>query len=212
MAKQHKGEGEADAVSRERGELEGLEFRLSMHGEFVDVLHELMLACDEPPPDSQLMQLLERSLEIVVEVTDSEIGALMVNDKDDESLVFVLHHGDSASVASKWSPVPRDQGIAHWVVQHNRAAVVNNADADPRCAPNLNGGKTRIRSTLAVPLVNADEVLGVVEVLNKRHGALYAKRDKKRLELVCHFNGKLLAELMHRQARVLRAQGAENQR
>jgi GAF domain-containing protein len=192
--------GEPDAIPREHDKVESLELRLSAHGGFVDVLHELMRACDEPPPDSALMQLLERSLESVVEATDSEMGAFMVHEKDHQGLVFVLNHGDRTSAESKWSPVPKDQGIAHWVAQHNSAAVVNNVRADRRCGPNLDvGGMTSIHSVLAVPVINANEVLGVVEVINKRHGALYAKRDKKRLELMCHFDGKLLAELVRRQ-------------
>ena len=202
MANDQAGQCEADAVTREADKMERLELRISAHGEFVDVLHELMRACEEPPSDSELMQLLEHSLASMVAVTDSEIGALMVHEKKGENLVFVLRHGDTASSETQLSPVPKDQGIAHWVAQHNRAAVVNNVHADPRCNPHSrDSSNTRIRSALAVPVVSAGEVLGVVEVINKSHGALYAKRDKKRLELICHFDGKLLAELVHRHPR-----------
>jgi GAF domain-containing protein len=199
MAIERKGTGEPAVVSRDAHELQQLELKLSAHGQFMDVLHDLMRACEEPPPDSQLLRLLERSLEGVVLATESELGAFMVREKNDENLLFVLHHGDDASDTARWSPVPKNQGIAHWVAQHNRAAVVNNALADPRCGADIPGrGSTRIRSTLAVPVVNDDELLGVVEVINKRNGALYAKRDKKRLELICHFDGQLLAELVRR--------------
>lgn len=202
MALERKIPGEPAAVSRDAHELQRLEFKLSAHGQFVEVLHELMRACDEPPSDSQLLQLLEQSLESVVTATESELGAFMVRETEDENLIFVLHHGDQASNKTRWSPVPKNQGIAHWVAQHNQAAVVNNALADPRCGPDTPGhDSVRIRSTLAVPVVNDDEVLGVVEVINKRNGALYAKRDKKRLELICHFDGQLLAELVRRHPR-----------
>ena len=202
MAIERKTPGEPAAVSRDAHELQQLELKLSAHAQFMDVLHDLMRACEEPSPDSQLLRLLERSLESVVTTTDSELGALMVHEKEDKNLIFVLHHGDDAANKARWSPVPKDQGIAHWVAQHNQAAVVNNALADPRCGADIPGhSSTRIRSTLAVPVVNDNELLGVVEVINKRNGALYAKRDKKTLELICHFDGQLLAELVRRHPR-----------
>jgi len=190
---------EFDEVVQEHAELDELEAQLCAHGTFTDMLHELVHACDDPPADTELIHLLERSLESVVEATGSEFGSLMVQDSDDKTLVLVLHHGAAAPARGRWNPVPRTQGIAHWVARNKRAALVNNAENDDRCGPDLNiSNSVRIRSALAVPMMRKDRVLGVMEVVNKRYGALYAMRDQKRMELIGRFDGQLLAELVDR--------------
>ena len=79
MAIERKIPGEPTAVALDAHELQPLELKLSAHGQFMDLLHDLMRACEEPPPDSQLLRLLERSLESVVTATESELGAFMVH-------------------------------------------------------------------------------------------------------------------------------------
>lgn len=193
---------ECDGVAQEHAEVDELKARLCAHRAFTDMLHELVEACDDPPSDTELIHLLERSLENIVAATESEFGSLMVQDNDDKTLVLVLHHGAAEPTCARWSPVPRTQGIAHWVARNKRAALVNNAENDARCGPDLNvSNSIRIRSALAVPMMCKGRVLGVVEVLNKRHCALYAMRDQKRMELICRFDGQLLAELVDRSQR-----------
>lgn len=188
-----------EVVRDEEDAVRMLEMRLHIHGEYTELLHGLMQACEDPPSDAALLDLLERSLETAVAVTDSEQGTLMLRDNTSKSLVLVLQHGGEGGALERWSPVPREEGLAHWVVEHGCGAVVNNAASDGRCGRNLSPATgTPIRSALAVPLWARGQFLGVVEVLNKRHGALYALRDRKRLELICHFDGRLLDDMVNR--------------
>ena len=64
--------------------------------------------------------------------------------------------------------LPRDQGVAGWVVSHGMSAVTEDAYRDERFVSEIDkstGFKTQ--SMLAVPLLIRDEVIGVIEILNK---------------------------------------------
>ena len=63
------------------------------------------------------------------------------------------------------------EGIAGWVTQRQESAVVSNVQEDPRFFPGIDeqtGFHTS--SLLAVPLWIRDQVIGVLEVVNKREG------------------------------------------
>ena len=136
-----------------------------------------------------------------MQITESEIGAFMVQDHDHRGLVLVFSKGDTGNALRKWTTVPKDRGIAHWVVNNGRTALVNNVSNDARCGPDLDDDrKLKARSVLAAPVMSGGEVLGVLELINKRGGGLYAICDQKRLELMCRFDGELLAELARRAA------------
>jgi len=63
------------------------------------------------------------------------------------------------------------EGIAGWVAQHGRSAIVPDVSVDPRFSPVIDrqiGFHTV--SVLAVPLRVRDKVIGVLEVVNKHNG------------------------------------------
>jgi GAF domain-containing protein len=166
---------------------------------FIDALRTVMYAVEHPPSDSDVLNILERSLASVVEVTESEEGALMLQDDDAGELVFVVTEGVVGDKNQIWRNIPEGVSIARWVAKHQRAAIVNDVLNDER-AHSVNDTKhdNSIKSILAVPLVVDDHLLGVVEVLNKQKGALFTIGDQARLELMCHFDGELLAKIAHR--------------
>ncbi len=63
------------------------------------------------------------------------------------------------------------QGVAGWVAQHGESTVIEHAHKDPRFfsgVDELTGLETQ--SLLAVPMNGREGVIGVLEVVNKRHG------------------------------------------
>ena len=123
----------------------------------------------------------------------------MLQDDDLGELVFVVTEGVFHDDNKIWNNIPEGVSIARWVAKHKRAAIVNDVQNDER-AHFVDNSKTNstIKSILAVPLVTEDHLLGVVEVLNKQKGALFTIGDQARLELMCHFNGELLAKIAQR--------------
>jgi GAF domain-containing protein len=85
------------------------------------------------------------------------------------------------------------EGIAGWVAENRRAAIVNNATADDRFFPGMDRELAyKTHSILAAPLVGAGRMLGVVEVLNKRDGRFFSIGNKTLLNLMCRFAGEML--------------------
>ena len=109
---------------------------------------------------------------------------------------FALAQGDTPKEDLLWRPVPKGQGIAHWVASNMRPAIVNNASTDERFYDEFdtsNGFDTR--SIVAAPLINGDKVMGVVEVLNKKDGRYFTFNDQNHVTLMAHLVSRLLARL-----------------
>ncbi len=70
------------------------------------------------------------------------------------------------------------EGIAGWVAQHGESVLLDDANADPRHS-RLGDRKLQypIRSLMAVPLRARDKVIGVLELVNNRHGR-YSPNDQ----------------------------------
>jgi diguanylate cyclase (GGDEF)-like protein len=63
------------------------------------------------------------------------------------------------------------EGIAGWVAQTGEAAIVNDAEKDPRFAKRFDSAtRFRTRSVLCAPLVSRGHTIGVVQVINRQRG------------------------------------------
>ncbi len=196
------GEAREESHNPESTEPQELLLKLRAQRGFIDALRKVMYAAQHPPSDSEVMHILERSLASVVEATESEEGALMLQDDDAGELVFVITEGAVRDKKQIWKNIPQGVSIARWVAKHQRAAIVNDVLNDERAHSAHSPNKSNsIKSILAVPLIANDQLLGVVEVLNKKKGALFTIGDQARLELMCHFDGELLAKIAQRAER-----------
>ncbi|MBI3550851.1 MAG: GAF domain-containing protein [Elusimicrobia bacterium] len=101
---------------------------------------------------------------------DSEANAVMLVTDDKKSLYFKTASGTAAGVLKRMT-LPIGKGIAGWVAQNKKPEVVNDTKSDPRFAGQFDKASGFItRSLLAVPMMFRGELVGVVEVLNKRSG------------------------------------------
>jgi HD-GYP domain-containing protein (c-di-GMP phosphodiesterase class II) len=102
---------------------------------------------------------------------DSEASAIMLVTEDKKSLYFRVASGEKAK-ALRTMVLPIGQGIGGWVAQNRKPQVVNDAQKDPRFAGKFDKASGFVtRSLLCVPMIFRGELVGVVEVLNKRAGS-----------------------------------------
>jgi HD-GYP domain-containing protein (c-di-GMP phosphodiesterase class II) len=114
--------------------------------------------------------LLQKIGAAAEKLLDSEASAIMLVTDDKKSLFFKVASGEQAK-ALKTMTLPIGQGIAGWVAQHRKPEVVNDTRSDPRFAGKFDKASGFItRSLLCVPMEFRGELVGVVEVLNKRVG------------------------------------------
>lgn len=132
--------------------------------------------------DFDIGSIFERFLDIVMEVTDSEAGSLLMMDDDVNTLSFVAARGEKSDKLFNYK-ICLGEGIAGWVAQAGKPVITPDAEKDKRFAPKIsNEIKYKTRNMLCVPIKFEDEVLGVIEMLNKKSGNAYDEQDLVTLE------------------------------
>ena len=104
------------------------------------------------------------------QLLDSEASAIMLVTDDKKHLFFKVASGEKAK-ALKTMTLPIGKGIGGWVAQNRKPEVVNDTRSDPRFAGQFDKASGFVtRSLLCVPMLFRGELVGVVEVLNKKKG------------------------------------------
>lgn len=167
---------------------------------YLDAVNALMEAVNEIEQSKEIMPVLDRILYNALMVIDAEAGSLLVMDDETQELVFMIAHGDVPRERLLGLRVPAGKGIAGWVATQRKIAVVNSTAGDPRFYDEIDSGSGfRTLNLMAAPIIGNSQVLGVLEVLNKRDGALFTETDKTLMNLLCHFAGEVLTGMMLRQ-------------
>ena len=129
-----------------------------------------------------LQLLLKKIGDSAGRLTEATAGSIMLFDEDKESLRFRSAFGAKAAIVRSLSVC---DGIAWWVAQHRENARVDNAPDDKRFTGTIDritGLKTR--SLLCIPMILDDEVIGVIEVLNKANGTGFTEDDERLLSVM----------------------------
>jgi hypothetical protein len=136
----------------------------------VDLALELFSIAGSLNSTLDLDFLLQKIGAAAEQLTESEASSIMLVTDDKKSLFFRIASGEKAK-ALKTMTLPMGQGIAGWVAQNRKPQMVNDTRKDPRFAGKFDKASGfQTRSLLCVPMIFRDELVGVVEVLNKREG------------------------------------------
>ncbi|MAS36826.1 MAG: hypothetical protein CL610_22670 [Anaerolineaceae bacterium] len=159
---------------------------------FVEILSSLSSASDRDNSDKALFPLLHRAFQMSMDLLNAPEGSLLLLDEDTNHLKFVLVKGSLAERLLNFA-FPADEGIAGWVMQHARPALVRDVRHDPRFSDSIDEAfKFRTQSIVAVPLIGDGKVLGVMEALNQPVDVPFSDLDVTLLNLICRFMGELL--------------------
>ena len=128
--------------------------------------------------------LLSRIMESAERLIGSEASSLLLVDSGTRQLYFEIALGDKGEDVKKYT-LEMGEGMAGWVAQNDRSLVVNDTENDPRHFSAI-GDDTgyRTRNLIAVPLRAKDEVIGVLEVINKSGDQSFDDNDLKFLEVL----------------------------
>jgi HD-GYP domain-containing protein (c-di-GMP phosphodiesterase class II) len=132
--------------------------------------------------DFDLNVLLERFLEMLMNAIGAEAGSLLLVDKPSETLNFTVALGKKGREL-KDVRLRMGEGIAGWVAQCGKPLLTPDVKSDPRFNPKM--GKAihyTTRNIVCVPLKYEDDVLGVVELLNKKGKDAFDESDMKVLQ------------------------------
>ncbi|MAT43401.1 MAG: hypothetical protein CL609_13775 [Anaerolineaceae bacterium] len=132
----------------------------------------------------ELEPILENVLKNSVEILNCEAGSLLMVDEETNDLVFRLVIGPVAAELQN-KRIPKGAGVVGKSVKTRQPIISNNVAETPDwfSKTDKQTGFTT-RSLLVVPLIVKDEVLGVIEVLNRLDRLPFSNND---LEILAAF-------------------------
>lgn len=126
-----------------------------------------------------LPELLETIMTTSADLLGAEASSLLLWNEETNDLSFAVATGAS-SESVRDLRVPAGQGVAGWVLQHGEPVLIADVAQDERFYESIDQSSGFVtRSMLAVPLLIRGQVIGVVEVINKRDPAGFSARDQE---------------------------------
>ncbi|MDM8528646.1 GAF domain-containing protein [Anaerolineales bacterium HSG24] len=121
--------------------------------------------------------VLPQVMESAVKILDAEAGSLFLMNQRGDELTFEVVLGPTGSdlVGAK---IPVGVGIVGSVGKTKEALIINNVAKDPRWHTAFDEEtKFKTRDILCVPMISADRIVGVIEVINKKDGLAFVNED-----------------------------------
>ena len=153
-------------------------------GIFVEQLQRLLLAI-EASGQAILPSSNDRLLQSIVDAAARIFGAaaasLALVEEDGQSLVFKVAHGAGAETVVGMR-VPIDRGIVGYVAMTGQPIAISNVREDARFNQDFAKSTGYVpQSILATPLISNEQVIGVMEVLDKISAPTFGLQDMELL-------------------------------
>lgn len=174
-----------ETIEQQREEIERLKRRLADERFAENLRDSLTLAAAAGTIASPVTysRLLEMIVETAAHVISARAAALFLLDEEAQELIFEVALGSKAEEVKRFR-VPLGHGIAGLVAVSGQPMAVSGAERDPRQAADIaqQVGYTP-ESILCVPLFYEDQIIGVLELLDKEGAASFSATDMEDLGL-----------------------------
>lgn len=156
------------------------------------VIDNLTLLCtrgQELSSISDLDSLLNRILETALEICDSSAASMLLLDRATDELYFKAALGTKAEAVKKIR-FNKHKGIAGWVADNRKSVIVNDISQDPRHYQYIDQVvEYRTEKLICVPILWKNEVIGVMQTLNKNDGNDFTEQDLEYLTILANQAG-----------------------
>ena len=129
-----------------------------------------------------LNQLLDEIISASKKLLNSEAASLLIYNKEVNTLYFhTLAGNKSASLKSQ--TLKMGEGIGGWVAAKKDPLIINDCYNDPRFDKSFDlttGFHTR--NMICVPMINNEDLIGVIQVINKKNNEVFNKEDLQLFE------------------------------
>jgi GAF domain-containing protein len=128
-------------------------------------------------------QLLQSIVEVARAIFGARASSIFLLDVAADQLVFeaVSGEGGSALIGQR---LPSSTGIAGWVLVTRQPLVLDDLENDPRFARDVAESTGYVpKSLMAVPLLHDEEVLGVLQVLDRPQRERFSLQEMELLGL-----------------------------
>jgi GAF domain-containing protein len=133
--------------------------------------------------DEHFGRLLGSIVEVARAIFGAKASSIMLHDDATDELVFaaVSGEGEEALVGRR---LPSSTGIAGWVLSSRTPLVLEDVQNDPRFARDVAEGTGYVpKGLMAVPLLDDELALGVLQVLDRPQRARFSLQEMQLLGL-----------------------------
>lgn len=130
--------------------------------------------------DLNIDTLINNILNSAIKVVGALAGSLLLLDRRTDELVFAVVIGGGGE-SLEHQRMPKDKGIAGWVLKTQEPLIVDDVGQDPRLYKDIQSNNFRTANIICVPLITRGEAIGVLEVLNKISGERFNQDDQELL-------------------------------
>jgi GAF domain-containing protein len=144
---------------------------------------EAAVAAAVLPAEDAFAELLRSIVVVARAIFAAQASSIFLLDEDTDELVFaaVAAERDQALLGRR---IPSSQGIAGWVASSRTPLVLEDVRDDPRFARDVAEGTGYVpRGLMAVPLLHDDDVLGVLQVLDRPERSTFSLAEMELLGL-----------------------------
>ena len=122
--------------------------------------------------------LLNKIIKYAAEIVEGEAASILLLDKVKRELYFKASLGKKSQEIKEYK-VKVGQGIAGWVAEKGESLIINDVTRDNRWNKDFdNAIKFETKSIICVPLRSEKEIVGVMEVINKKDKTSFDKDDE----------------------------------
>jgi len=150
----------------------------------LQTLNEVVQAINSSLKPREILRII---MEKTADLIKAEGWSVLLLDNNKRDLVFVAAVGEAGKKLMGMR-LKVGQGVAGWVARYGQSLIVPDVTKDPRFYSGIDKKvKFITRSVLCVPMKSRNEIIGVVEVVNKIGGEPFTQDDLEIFEnLVAH--------------------------
>ncbi len=165
------------ALKEENAHLRQEYLSLSERTMALQVLQQMTLKLTS---DLNIETLLNNILNSAIKVVGAVAGSLLLLDRRTDELIFEVVIGGGGE-ALEHQRMPKDKGIAGWVLKTQEPLIVDDVGQDPRLYKGIQSSNFRTANIICVPLITRGKAIGVLQVLNKISGERFNQDDQELL-------------------------------
>jgi signal transduction histidine kinase len=129
-------------------------------------------------------RLLQFIIQSAADLVECEAASILLLDDNSHQLSIAAATGSQPDELARAAPVPLEGSIAGTIVREDRPLIINEAAGEAQRYLTANGdARVAARSIIGVPMRIREKVTGVLEAVNKRHGA-FDEADLQTLSVI----------------------------
>jgi len=128
---------------------------------------------------TDLDTLLNKIIKYAASIVKAEAASILLLDKKKNELYFKASLGKKSEEIKKYR-VKVGEGIAGWVGEKGKSLIVDDVTKDTRWQQSIDSAtKFKTKSLICVPLILEEDIMGVMEVINKKDEGCFDKNDEE---------------------------------